>query len=161
MVKEKAEKVETEEKKLKEIKAGDSFKARAVVVRSFEPRFFEVCPECGKRALENECKTHGKVTALKRAILNIVLDDGTGTIRGVIFGEQINKLGITDSEIFSLEEYEKAKKKILGEEKFFSGQIRTNNFTNELEFYINGIDNINSAELIKELEQKVKYSKER
>ena len=104
--------------------------------------------------LENECKTHGKIKPAKRALINIVLDDGTETIRSVIFGDEITKLGLTNEQIFSLEEFNKVKVSLLGEEKIFSGQIRTNQLYNTTEFTIQEISEINPDELIKELEAK-------
>jgi replication factor A1 len=141
-------------KKFSEVSAGQNLKIRAFVVQTFEPRFFEVCPRCGKKAVDNECKEHGKVEAKKRALLNVVLDDGNETMRAVLFSENINKLGLTDEEIFSMEGFEQTKKKILGEEKIFSGNIRQNQFFNNIEFSVESIEDVNSAELIKELEAK-------
>ncbi|MCA9485458.1 MAG: DUF2240 family protein [Nanoarchaeota archaeon] len=143
---------QTNEKKLKDIKTGDNIKTRAVIVATFEPRYFEVNPETGKKFKEAD-KNNG-LRPKKRALLNVTLDDGTETIRSVAFGEQINALGLTDEEIFSLEEFNKAKTKILGEEKLFAGQIRLNNFSNTNEFTIQGVESINPQELIKELEAK-------
>ena len=140
------------EKKLNEVQPGENLKTRAVIVQIFDPKYFEVCPQCGKKAVENECKTHGKVAPVKRAVLSIVLDDGTETIRSTLFGEQINLLGLTNEQIFSLEEYQKVKPKILGEEKTFSGQVRSNEIYNTIEFTVQSIKEIDPNELIKELE---------
>lgn len=139
-------------KKIGEINSGDKVKMRAFIVQIFEPRYFEICPECGKRVLEGECTIHGKVEAKKRALLNVVLDDGSGTIRAVLFGEQINKIGLSDEEIFSLEKFEGRKLGLLGEERIFSGNARTNNLYNNTEFYIEGAEEVKVDELIKELE---------
>jgi len=144
------------QKDLKEVRPGETVSTRAVIVQAFEPRYFEVCPKCGKKAIENECKEHGKIQPIKRALLNIVLDDGTETIRSVMFGEQINALGLKDEEIFSLEEYAKIKSSLLGEEKIFSGQIRSNQLYNTTEFTIQQIENIKPETLIQELEAKSK-----
>jgi ssDNA-binding replication factor A large subunit len=141
-------------KKIIEAKPGQSMKIRAVIVQVFEPRYFEVCSECGKRAFEGECKIHGKVEAKKRALLNIVLDDGSESIRCVLFGEQINKLGLTDEEIFSLEKFNEVRNKFLGEEKYFSGNVRSNALYNTTEFNIEQIEEVNPDALIKELEAK-------
>jgi replication factor A1 len=140
--------------KLKDAKAGQDAKIRAVIVQVFEPRYFEVCPECKKRALEGECKIHGKVEPLKRALLNIVLDDSTETIRSVLFGEQINKLGFTEEEVFSLEKFAEKKNYLLGEERIFSGSMRNNVLYNTLEFNIENSEVVDIDVLIKELEQK-------
>jgi len=156
--KEKIDNVVTEtvfaERKIKDVKSGENLKTRAIIVNSFEPRYFEVCPECGKRALENECKTHGSVVPVKRALINIILDDGSETIRSVIFGDEIAKLGLTKEQIFSTEEFNKVKSSLLGEEKIFAGQIRTNQLYNTTEFTIQEIKEVNQDELIKELETK-------
>ncbi len=141
-------------KKIKDAKVGERFKTRAVIVQTFEPRYFEVCPECRKKIIEGECANHGKVTSEKRALLNLVLDDGSETVRSVIFGEQINKLGLNEEEIFSIEKFNGRKESLLGEEKMFVGNMRSNNLYNTSEFNIESIEEVNVDELIKELEAK-------
>ena len=142
------------EKKLGEAKAGESLKTRAVIVQVFEPRYFEACPQCGKRVLEGKCNTHGEVEGKKRALLNLVLDDGSESIRAVLFGEQINKLELSDEEIFSLEKFALKKGGILGEELVFTGNLRSNALYNTVEFNVEGIEKVKAEELIKELEKK-------
>jgi ssDNA-binding replication factor A large subunit len=50
-------------------------------------RFFEVCPQCGKRARarrdEFECDAHGVVQPDFSYVMNLILDDSTGSIRVV------------------------------------------------------------------------------
>ena len=142
-------------KRLNEVKAGESFVTRAVIVQVFDPRYFEVCPECGKKVVDGKCVNHGEVESKKRALLNIVLDDGSETIRSVLFGEQINKLGLNDGEVFSLDKFHERKQDILGEEKIFFGNIRSNQVFNTNEFNIDKIEDIDPVKLIKELESKV------
>ncbi len=138
--------------KLKDIKTGQSAKIRAVVVQAFEPRYFEICPECKKRAIEGECKIHGKVEPVKRALLNVVLDDGSGTIRSVLFGENINKLGFTDEEVFSLDKFSEKRGYLLGEERIFYGNAKNNALYNTTEFNIENLEGVDLDVLIKELE---------
>jgi len=141
--------------KLNDAKPGQSLKIRAFIVQVFEPRYFEVCPECGKKVVEEECKIHGKVIGKKRALLNLVLDDGSSSIRSVLFGEQINKLGLNDDEIFSMEMFTAKKQSLVGEEKVFFGNMRNNMLYNNLEFNIENVENVNLDSLIKELEAKI------
>ncbi len=141
-------------KKLKDVNSGESLRARAVIVQLFEPRYFEVCPECGRRVLEEECKVHGKVVPKKKALLNVVLDDGSDSIRSVMFGETIYNLGLNEEEVFNIEKFMEKKKAILGEEKIFSGNIRTNALYNTSEFNIEQIEELNVDTLLKELEAK-------
>ncbi len=141
-------------KKFKDVKSGESFSAKAVVVQIFDPRYFEACSECGKKVVDGQCTNHGKVNGKKRALLNIVLDDGSETIRSVLFGDQIKKLGLSDEEIFSLEQFYLKKKELLGEEKLFSGSIRSNQVFNINELSIENIEELDPQILIKELENK-------
>ncbi len=123
---------------LVDARPGLNMKIRAVVVQVFEPRHFE-------------SKNDGK----KGVLLNLVLDDGTETIRAVMFGENIKKLGLTDEELSSLEKFQGKKDSILGEEKFFSGNFRTNTYFNNLEMSIDAIEEVDPEKLVKELEAKV------
>jgi hypothetical protein len=140
---------------LKDLKPGQNLKLRAIIVQVFEPRYFEVCAECGKRVHEGRCVVHGEnAVAKKRALLNIVLDDGFGTVRSVLFAENINKLGFTDEEIFSLEKFAEKKNYLLGEERIFYGNVRNNSLYNTTEFTIEDLGGIDLDVLIKELEAK-------
>ena len=91
----KTEKV-VKNKEIKDFKIGDRISVRAFVVQSFEPRFFYVCPECSKKVVSGAegfiCAEHGKVNAEKRALINIVIDDGSENIRAVFFREQLEQL---------------------------------------------------------------------
>ena len=93
------------ELRLKDAKPGQSMKTRAFIVQVFDPRYFEVCSECGKKVVDEACMTHGKVVPKRRALLNIVLDDGSETLRSVLFGEHIHRLGFNEEEVFSLEKF--------------------------------------------------------
>jgi replication factor A1 len=128
---------ETEEVNLKDVEVGQKVKLRAVIVQAFEPRSFE-------------SKDDGK----KKGILNVVLDDGTETIRGVLFGEQINKLGLTDEEIFSVEKFNEKKLEILGNENYFFGNIRNNDYFGKKEMIINGVQEVDPEKLLEELKNK-------
>ena len=139
-------------RKLNDVKPGDSFKTRAVVVQSFEPRYFEVCSECRKKVVDGQCMVHGAIKAEKRALLNVVLDDGNETMKAILFGENIKKLGLSDEEIFSLEKFNEKKTSFLGEEKVFTGNLRANQLYNSIEFYVDSIEEFNADELIKELQ---------
>ncbi len=139
-------------KKLKDAKTGETIKTRAIIVNMFEPKYFEVNPETGKKFTEED--RNNRLLPKKRALLNLILDDGTETIRSVAFGEQINSLGLTDEQIFSPDEFIKIKSSLLGEEKHFAGQIRLNSFSNTNELTIQEVHDVNPDELIKELDAK-------
>lgn len=104
---------------------GALIKARAFIVQTFEPRFFD------------SKKNEGE----KGVLLNIVLDDGTATMRSVLFGENIKKLlSVEDKDLFSLDVLNSKRAEIIGDEKIFSGGFRMNSFSNSLEFSVRGIE---------------------
>ena len=142
------------EKKISELKNSDNVKVRAFIVQSFEPRFFYICPNCRKKAnQEGEnfiCAEHGKVAAEKRALINIVLDDGTETIRSVLFHEALPSLGITELE--NPERLLNQKEDLIGKEMVFFGNVRINKFFNNPEFIVNKVKEIKLDNLISGLE---------
>ncbi len=140
------------EKKLHDCKPGDSIKTRAIIVKTFEPRYFEVHPKTGKKLTQEDLDSG--ISPSKRALLNVILDDGTETVRSVLFTEQILSLGLSEDQIFSLEEFNKIKDSLLGEEKLFSGQIRANSLYNTTEFTIQQVQSLEPEALLKELEAK-------
>lgn len=149
----KTEKV-VKEKDIVDFNQNDNASVRAFIVQAFDPRFFYVCPECKKKAVPEAdthvCAEHGKVIAEKRALINIVLDDGTETIRSVLFHELLNDLGLT--ELNNPDMLSNQKQDLLGKEMIFSGNVRMNKFFNNPEFIINGIKQLNLDELLTKLE---------
>lgn len=148
----KIENIKTEravkEKKIKDFKLGDNALLRAFIVQAFQPRFFEVNKETGKKMTEEE-RAQG-MPVDKRALINIVLDDGTETIRAVLFNENLSALGLDNLEdaerlSFQIED-------LLGKELMFSGNVRKNNFFNNEEFIVDSVKPINLDELIAKLE---------
>ncbi len=138
------------DKTLSELKISDNAKIRAFIVQAFEPRAFSVCPTCKKKLyLEGEnfvCEKDGKVAPEKRFLINFVLDDGTATIRAVVFHDNLKSLG------FNLENPESMQKEsLLGKEMIFSGTAKMNKFFNNPEFSVNEINEIQIDELVKSL----------
>lgn len=143
------------EKKIIDFKNSENVSVRAFIVQASDLRFFNVCSECKKKVINDgenfTCQEHGKVIPEKRALMNLILDDGTESIRSVLFHERISDLGITQIEDF--ESVSKQKQELLGKEMIFSGNVRTNKFFNNLEMIINGFQEINVDDLILNLEK--------
>jgi hypothetical protein len=139
------------EKKLVDLKSGDNAKVRAIITQIYEPKFFEVCPECGKKATENSCAEHGVVVPKKKALVGIVVDDGTENMKGVLFSDQIKLLGINDEEIENPEFFMHKKEALIGKEALLTVNARTNKLFSNTELIINNIEEINLDELIQSL----------
>ena len=141
------------EKKIFDFKIGESVKMRAIIVQVFEPRFFEICSECNKKLIDGNCSVHGKVIPRKRAVLTIIIDDGSENIRAVLFNEQIEKLGINEEELEKPELFLKKREEFLGKEAIFSGDVRKNKIFNNIEFFINDIEEFNIEKTIEKLQK--------
>ena len=140
-------------KKILDFNVNDSVSARATIVQVFEPRFFQICPECRKKVSgEGECASHGKVTPEKRALLNFVIDDGSESMRSVMFSDQLQKI-MSDEEIQTPELFANKKSEFLGKEMLINGNVRKNQLFGNNEFIVSDIKEIDVDKLIAELEK--------
>ena len=141
------------EKKISEFAVSENVRTRAFILQTFEPKSFNVCPECSKKATADGenfvCVAHGKIVPEKRYLVTIVLDDGTGTIRAVLFHENLSKIGLT--ELNNIERLISQREDLLGKEMIFSGNVRMSKFFNEPEFIVDGVSEVNLENLIEGL----------
>jgi replication factor A1 len=138
-------------KEIVKLMPNETASTRAYIVQVFEPRFFEICPECRKKVEGNECQTHGKVIPEKRALLNFVLDDGTDVIRAVMFSEMLEKV-MSKEELENNELFTIKKENLMGKEMVVTGQVRKNALYNNNEMIVSELGEVNLDELIEELE---------
>jgi|WetSurMetagenome_2_1015567.scaffolds.fasta_scaffold55327_1 ssDNA-binding replication factor A large subunit len=140
------------EKHLLDIKLSENARVRAFIVQSYDPKFFYVCPQCRKKAIQEGggfvCAEHGAVEGEKRALLNVVLDDGTETIKAVAFHDTLPELGLTD--LNNIEQLFMQREGLLGKEMVFNGTVRSNKMFNTPEFIIETVEEVNPERLIVE-----------
>lgn len=133
------------------------------LVDVYEPRYFTVCPNCGKRAFEKEgminCAQHGAVQPKLSYVLNVLGDDGTTTIRITLWRNQAERLlGLDEAAMLRYkdypEEFQDVKHKLLGEMVKFVGRVNKNTMFERLEFNAQLVFlNPNPEEELKRLEQ--------
>lgn len=135
---------------------GKGANIRALVVQVFPPRFFSVCPECGKKPVQEaegfSCAQHGKIIPNERALINVVLDDGHDTLRAVIFSDQLEKL-TNPLELKDNAKLEIFRKEILGTEFNVKGLIKKNALFNVNELTVQDIEKVDVEKLVEELEK--------
>ena len=136
------------EKEIKEFNIGDKINTRAFVVQSFDPRFYDANPETGRKITEEELASGAPVE--KRAILNVVIDDGTENIRAVLFHAMVQKLGLTEYDNPELMAEQKGK--ILGKEMIFGGNVRMNSYFNNPELIVDSVEEVDLDKEIAKLE---------
>jgi ssDNA-binding replication factor A large subunit len=154
------EKVKTErkftEESLDKIKQGQNISARGIVVQMFQPRFYNVCSKCNKKAIQDgekyNCAEHGIIVPKERAILNFVIDDGTENMRVVLFSEQI-KILIPEEDLKDEEKVIIFREDLLGTEVFVTGIVKRNQLFNNLEIIGSDVKKVDAEKLIEELEK--------
>lgn len=151
-------KVETNfsEKTIDSISEGGGVLVRGTIVQIFSPRFFSVCSQCGKKVMQEvdgfSCNEHGKVVPKERALLNLVLDDGTETLRTVIFSDQLEKMTSLDK-LKDPVQFEIFKNDLIGTEVYVKGMVRKNQLFNNLELSIQDLEKVDPDKLIAQLEK--------
>ena len=144
------------DKRIEELVQGQGVRVRGAVVQMFNPRFFSVCSECGKKVEQGAegfvCQEHGKVQQKERAVLNFVLDDGTETVRVVLFGDDVEKL-IPMGDLKNTEKLIVFRDDFLGTEVFVSGLVKMNQLFGNLEVTGEGVEKVEVEKLIEVLEK--------
>lgn len=141
---------ETKRKKLEELK-DDEFNVDVLgtIVQLFEPRYFEICPNCKRRTRLQEsqryiCDEHGEITPIYSYVVNAVIDDGTDTMRIVCFGEQAEKLlDKNNQELLSykdnLQEFDIVKNEVVGKIVNLLGRVKKNLMFDRIEFNVQNV----------------------
>ncbi len=134
---------------ISQAKGGELVELRAAVVASFGDNFvYDMCPNCRKKADSGICGKCGKINPDKLLILNLSIDDGSGTLRAALFRETAEKLlgmSAKDAAIDSQKVRQKLDS-LVGEERVFEGKIKDNAQFGRLELNVYNIKDVNAAE---------------
>lgn len=122
--------------KLRDARIGSDMKVRATVVQIFEPKFFDSKQDAN----------------VKRALYNMIIDDGSETMRCVFGNEQAIALGMDADKILDIAAFPAFKEALLGEEHYFTGAFKNNAYFNKIEMSVRGVEKVNVDTLIKEFE---------
>jgi len=152
-----------ERKNINNLIEGDTAILLGTIVQVFDPKFFTICPECGKKPQQKDnlffCAKHGNIMPGWSYVLNLFLDDGTSSIRTIFFRDQVEKLlNKTKQEILVFkdnpEKFADIKNELLGNIIKLEGRAVKNKFFDRLEFIVNNVTlNPNPDEEIKRLEK--------
>ncbi len=163
--------IDYKRKKVQELEDQDrNIELLGTIVQLEALRFYEVCPECGKRARQRDdgffCDSHNKVKPVFSYVCNISLDDGSGNIRVVLFRELVEKVLRTKAEEMTAiknfpEKIEELKNNVLGEMVKVKGRVSKNELFNRMEFVGSDVDmNPNPDDEIKRVDEEIKAKDE-
>jgi replication factor A1 len=146
-------------KKISELGDSDQrIELLGTIVQVFNPTYFEVCPKCRKRVRSEtgkfECAEHGKIDPENSYVINVLLDDGSGSIRATCFGQQAESLIKDLGKMKDKPElFEASKSDLLGSIVKIMGNARKNNLTGSLDFVCRNVDmNPDPEEELKHIE---------
>ena len=158
-----------ERKKIKDLKENEeNVEILGTILQVFDPKFFEVCPECNKRVKQREegffCEQHNIVNPLYSYVLNLLLDDGSDNVRIVLWRNQVQKLfNMNDLEILEKKTsgFEDMKNELLGKIVKFIGRTNKNQMFERIEFTPQLVfTNPNPEEEIERLNKEIAETKE-
>jgi len=151
----------SERKYIKDLEEGKTATVIGTVVQIFEPRFYDSCPDCGKKVELGEqgyvCPNHGTVESKPQGILNIVFDDGTDNIRIVCFRDNINKV-LDIEDVTTLQDnpdkFREVQRNVAGKQLKIEGRVNRNDFFDRLEMVAFSVVEADPKELALELKDK-------
>lgn len=137
-------------KQIQDLGENEFVEILGTIVQVFEPKYYNACPVCNRKAIPQGelfvCAEHGNVPQKQVPILNIFFDDGTGSIRAVLFRDQVTKL--TNNKLV----LEEIKKEVLGRQLILRGKVNKNEMFNRIELTVNSFEEAQPEKLIEELE---------
>ncbi|MFX0000881.1 MAG: DUF2240 family protein [Candidatus Hodarchaeota archaeon] len=148
--------------KINTINSSGTFEVKGFIVKDLSNiTIYEGCKNCFKK-VENCTCDEGEITEF-RMIINLIIDDGTGTIRTTFIGEQAEKLiGIETSNIVQLKEtpefdkfLEKKSSELLGKDIIIRGRAKFSDFSNQYEISVYDFKDINIDEELERVMRKI------
>jgi replication factor A1 len=146
-----------EKKSIKDLKENESATLTGTIVQIFEPKFFDACPQCGKKVEFKEegfsCVNHGLVASIPQPVLSIIFDDGTDSIRVSCFRENVKKILEHDNLIELRDDPDKfreVQRKVAGKQLKITGNVKFSSYSNKLELSAVTIEDANPRELASE-----------
>jgi len=129
--------------KIKNINSSGFFEIKGVIVKEITSiTVYEACSKCFKKIDNCTCEELGNVE--KRMILNIIVDDGTDTIRCTFIGDNAEKLLQEETEIISeivnmpdMNNFlDKINNDLLGKDIIIRGKAKYSDFSNTYEIIV-------------------------
>jgi replication factor A1 len=122
---------------------------------------YEACKKCNKKVDNCICDEVGDTEY--RMILNLIIDDGTGTIRSTFMGDLAEKLiGVETNNIVQLREtpefekfLEKKSSEFLGKDIIIKGRAKFSDFSNQYEIFVYDFKDIDVDEELERIMKKI------
>ncbi|HIJ98481.1 TPA: DUF2240 family protein [archaeon] len=139
--------------KISNLKENEIKEVRAAITAHFGNNFVhEMCENCNKKVTSGKCEKCGGTKTNKLLILNLAIDDGSGTVRAAVFRETAERLiGLKAEEAVNQQKVKSQLEKLLGSELIFEGKVKRNEQFDRLEFNIFNIKEVKTESEIEQL----------
>ncbi|MBY9007569.1 MAG: DUF2240 family protein [Candidatus Lokiarchaeota archaeon] len=143
---------------IKDIDSSGIFEIKGVIVKELNNiTIYEACSKCGRKTNNCTCEEIGE--SENRMILNLIIDDGTGTIRCVFVAKNaetlINENTKTISEKINNTEYnsflEEISKRLVGNNLIIKGKAKYSDYSNAYEISVYNFKELNVNEELERL----------
>ncbi len=141
--------VQNARKQIKELTPADTAaEILGTVMQVYEPRFYEVCPDCGKRIRISEqgyvCGAHGIVAPAFSYVINALIEDGSDSVRVVFFRNAAEKfLNAEPQKILELKEnpakFLELRDSVVGSFIKVAGRVSKNDMFDRIEFVASSV----------------------
>ncbi|MHA1584673.1 MAG: OB-fold nucleic acid binding domain-containing protein [Promethearchaeota archaeon] len=140
---------ENNRKNLKEISKNDFYQFKGTIIKELSRiTTYTACSKCNRKIDNCRCEIPGEST--DRMILNLILDDGSATIRGTLMGDNAEKfLGESTEKIVNMKESGEIQSylaqknlEIIGKEYIFRGKAKYSNYSESYEVNINAFEEL-------------------
>jgi len=148
--------------KVESIEASGTIEIKGFIAKDLNNiTVYEACKNCYKK-VENCTCGKGDNTEF-RMIINLIIDDGTGTIRTTFMGEQAEKIiGVETDNVVQLKEtpefekfLEKKSSEFLGKDIIIKGRAKFSDFSNQYEISVYNFKDINIDDELERVMKKI------
>jgi len=148
--------------KIEKIKTSGRIEIKGFIAKDLNNiTIYEACKNCYKK-VENCTCGKGDNTEF-RMILNLIIDDGTGTIRTTFIGDQAEKLiGVETAKVVQLKEtpefekfLEKKSSEFLGKDIVIKGRAKFSDFSEQFEISVYNFKDINIDDELERVMNKI------
>ncbi len=148
--------------KVESIEASGTIEIKGFIAKDLNNiTIYEACKNCYKK-VENCTCGKGDNTEF-RMIINLTIDDGTGTIRTTFMGEQAEKLiGVETANVVQLKEtpefekfLEKKSSEFLGKDVIIKGRAKFSDYSNQYEISVYNFKDINIDDELERVMKKI------
>ncbi|MFX1574633.1 MAG: DUF2240 family protein [Promethearchaeota archaeon] len=150
-------------KKIENINSPDRIEIKGYIAKDINNiTTYEACTNCFKKV--DNCTCGMRENTEYRMIINLIIDDGTGTIRTTFIGERAEKLiGIKTDKIVQIKDtpdfekiLEKKSSELLGKDIIIKGKAKFSDYSNSYEISVYDFKSLNIDEELEKVMKEIK-----